>query len=203
MVAAGETADASVLVGGFEAEGGEKMLIGFVLGRGVDEGELAGIQPVLRSALQWRCAREAGETGEGKVEADGLGQNEAVAFAVFAHEDEAACDGVAGRGSGKGLSAERDLPGDAVAPGAEEVHEELRAAGAHQAAEAEDFAGAEFESNVAEKRRGVFSGSGGEGADGEDRLAGARRYGAGGEEVGDFAAHHVFDDGGDGGVPRG
>ena len=46
------------------------------------------------------------------------------------------------------MSTESDIAGDAVTPGAEEVHEEFGAARSHETAETEDFAGAEFEAVV-------------------------------------------------------
>jgi hypothetical protein len=141
LVAAGEAADAGLLVGGFDAEGVEEVLVAHVLCGEVEAGG---------------GAAKLEEAREREVEADGLGEDEAVAFAVFGHEDEAAGDRVAGRGGGVRGAAEHDVARDAVAPRAEEVHEEFGAARAHEAAKAKDFAGAEIEAEVVEEGRGVF-----------------------------------------------
>ena len=80
-------------------------------------------------------------------------EDQAVALAILADEHEAARDRAraADRASGCAVAARR-VPASALAPGAEQVHQQLGAPRAHQPADAEHLAGAHLERDVAQHR---------------------------------------------------
>ena len=134
LIAAGEFAGDGFEAGRFDAERAEGVIVLLELAARIDEAGTG----------------QARGRGEREVESDGLVEHGAVPAAVFAHERESAAQDFRGRQRGKLAAAELDAAAAPFAPGAEEMHEQLGAARAHEAAKSEDFTGRDAEGDVAE-----------------------------------------------------
>src|SRR5580700_7120487 len=94
-------------------------------------------------------AADSGQISQADVGADGHGHHHAMLAAVFGHVADFVTDGVGRRGDSNGAALQADL----AALGGSESEDgfgQLRAAGAYQSRESEDFAGADFEGHAAD-----------------------------------------------------
>ena len=97
--------------------------------------------------------RDAAERGQRDVVADRGGEEQALGLAVLGDERDAGRRAARGRGDVDGAAVEADAAGGAAVGGAEERLEDLGAAGAEQAADAEDLAGVQVEVDAVSTRR--------------------------------------------------
>ena len=138
LVSAGHGGDGGGEGGGFDAESGEVVRGLFAFGAVVEEAE----------------SGELAEEGKGKVLAAAHHEDESLAFAVFGDEADAAAHGFADVAEREGFVVESDLAGGVFVE-AEEGFGDLAAASADETGEADDFARADLERDIAE-----FAGAG-------------------------------------------
>ena len=143
-------------------------------------------------AVDQAASGEAAQRRQREVETDRLGEHGAVALAVLRDQVHATADGL-GRGHlAQVLAAEPYPARRAPAIAADQVHQELGAARAHQAADSQDLAGANLEADAVEDRARMSRGGDAEAPDLEHHLP--RRRPLTREEIADVAADHQPDD---------
>ncbi len=124
--------------------------------------------------------------------ADAGAEDQAEALAILGHERHARLQHLLRRHArGELLPEQTHLAALALTPGAEQVHQELAAPGAHQPADAEHLASAHLEAQVFEEGRRTLPRGHGQVLHLELHVAGGD--GAAREQIGDLAANHVPD----------